>query len=406
MSGTANAPQDAATSLIIDTMYRLTQAMVSDTERAITAGKDVMLKRAIEKALQQKNDDGLGMVLAKCYDMDDSVAMELFNSFVERYSTVRSVVNQSGQESTSHLFVVPVTLARMNNAVQPVFNKGAAYDGFVQSISQLLPRGIGPADVYLSDYLYHPTELQDIDPSDLFTMHQALIDNSANNHPADVVQTLLCRSGWPHLEEPYDAMTVELFFMIGSIVLKEEAEDPFMDIPEEERVTWRGDSAELLEACLDIPKDEGFAVIGDIDMYHHGLRNGAIDHKEFSFELEVENVIMRDKFPPQALSILITQFGEDEIVSQVHVSIVSILDNVVRSGFVYGLETFESTDDVIDNMIDTLKDWDISRIKVMDTILPIENAVQDGEPLFLIPEQTDIIAPVIVIDGRKERLLH
>lgn len=406
MSGTDNTQQDAVTTLIIDTMYRLTQSMVSDTEQALAAGKDTMLERAIKVALQQKNDEGLGMVLSKCYDMDDSVAMELFNSFVERHSMVSTVAMTTNEAKASHMFIIPVTLARTNNEIQPPFKKGAAYKTLLKSIAQMMPEPYGKADIYLSDYLYHPTELHEIDPSDLYTMHQGLVDHAKGGHDPAIVNKVLCRAGWPEPVTEYDGLTVELFFLIGSVVLPAEVEDPFLDVDEETRASWRADMAETLEKCLSMKKDEGFAVVGDVDLYYTGLRNGAIDHKEFSFELEVENVIMRDKYPPQALSVLITQFGDDDMVSQVHVSIVSILDNVVRSGFVYGLESFESTDDVIDSMIEMLKDWDITRIKVMDTVLPMEHAFDDGVPVFLLPEQTNTIAPVIDIDGKKERLLH
>lgn len=408
MSGADDSKQDAANTLIIDTIYRLTQAMVSDTENALAAGKDLMLERAIIKALQQKNDECLGLVLQKCYDMDDTVAMEFFNSIVERHTMVAPLGSKSPDvgQATSYIFTIPVTLARKNNDVQPVFTKDESYNNLLQSISDLFPVEQKPLDVFLSDYLYHPCELQDIDPSDLYGFHQGLIDHREKEHDPEIVKQVLCRYGWPQGVSSGDIMSVDLFFLIGSIVIKGEVEEPFMEVSDEDMIAWRGDAGAILEDCLKLQKDESFVMLGDVDLYYPALRNGAIEHKEFSFDLDIENVIMRDKFPPQALAVLITQFGDDDIVSQIHVTVVSILDNVVRTGFVYGLESFESTDDVIDNMIDALKDWDITRIQVMDTLLPLEQAETDGEPLFLLPEQSGMIAPMIEIDGKKERLLH
>jgi hypothetical protein len=297
----------------------------------------------------------------------------------EHYSTVSVRTFGSHDKPTnSYMFAVPVTILSANGMSSGKFDsQSAAFKSFVNSIRSDVLFG-SESSVIINDYLYHPREVESFGPSMLSKMPDLLFSQGLGGR--DIPDESLGRSGWPannfSSREMEGHTHLDLRFLVGVVIgendklfyhdrynLDDSIElDTIVRAPylsDDELLTWQNNASELLTAAMTEHENSATFLVGRCYLLHEALREGITSFKLFSLRLQLNDVISGDQIMPKALSAILVPYGEvglsndgeNGIPSQLRISIVSILDDVCRCGYIFELGELESFDDVVNRVV-------------------------------------------------------
>jgi hypothetical protein len=232
------------------------------------------------------------------------------------------------RRTRTQLFAIPLATATVG-ALDPA--AGALSDEVCAGLAQLMHSCLlAPAEtaIHLAPYLYHPTELQDLDYHQVFNLTHALQNNESAHHPA------LAQRGWPPQEASSTDTRTQLRYLVGVAVMPVTA-PYFLEHPSalneyelEQRLEgWVRSAERLMLAGWNASSVLLSLAVGGPAYFYPALDEGRVLFADMTLEAALVAALVSQALHPRGAQVVLTTHGRGACIEKLQVSVASLLEH-------------------------------------------------------------------------------